>query len=84
MSDIHHMAFYRAICLSKVQAGVRVGIITEAKVNIMCDCPGLTLSQYCGKIIGPCRLWDSDDCSLVHEQFVSSGSWPDCYVCLCL
>lgn len=53
MLDIHHMAFYRAICLSKVQAGVRVGIIAEAKVNIMCDCAGSLLSQYWGKIIGP-------------------------------
>lgn len=52
MSDIHHVAFYRAICLFKVQAGVRVGIIAEAKVNITCDCLGLTLSQYYGKIIG--------------------------------
>lgn len=42
MSDIHHMAFYRAICLSKVQAGVRVSIIAEVKVNIVCDCFGLT------------------------------------------
>lgn len=44
MSDIHHMGFYRAICLSNVQAGVRTGIMAEAKVNITCDCTGLTLS----------------------------------------
>ncbi len=40
------------VCL-KYRQGVRVGIRAEAKVHIMCDCVGLTLSQYCGKIIGP-------------------------------
>lgn len=35
------------VCL-KYRQGVRVSIIAEAKVNIMCDCTGLTLSQYRG------------------------------------
>lgn len=70
------------VCL-KYRQGFRAGIIAEAKVNIMCDCTGLT-SRYCGKIIGPWALWDSDDCNLVNDQSVSSSPLPDYYVYPCL
>lgn len=49
MSDVQHMAFY--ICLGKVQAGVRVGMKTEAQANIMFIFTGLTLSHIVIKII---------------------------------
>lgn len=47
----------------------------------LCYCTGLKSSRYWGKITG---LWDSDDCNLVHDQSVSSSSWSDCYIYICV